>query len=105
MQNMITHYLNANKFLHSPHGEQTRSQGGTRNCPLFRSPIVLLLLLLLCCNAKHFLKLQVHVYQLKKGLCRRQVSSLSCCPVHAALNTPEAATAATATVVSSWSGL
>ena len=46
---------------------------------------------ILCCNSKHLLKLHVQVYQLKKGLCLRQVSSLSCCPLPAALNTPEAA--------------
>ena len=45
----------------------------------------------LYCISKHFSKLQVQVYQLKKGLCSRQLSSLSCCPMPAALNTPTAA--------------
>lgn len=30
-----------------------------------------------CCISRHFSKLQVQVYQSKKGLCSRQLSSLS----------------------------
>ena len=58
---------------------------------MFTAPLSSCFFCFLCCNSKHLLKLHVQVYQLKKGLCLRQVSSLSSCPLPAALNTPEAA--------------
>ena len=58
---------------------------------MFTAPLCSCFFCFLCCNSKHLLKLHVQVYQLKKGLCLRQVSSLSSCPLPAALNTPEAA--------------